>query len=93
MGMKKRKVALCLWVEVIAITCVCYVCGMLAGTILAQPVSNALWSGEGQISITLSGVTVLVIFVVSILLATIAGVISVSQITKYEPIKILMERN
>ena len=93
MGMKKRKVAFCLWIEVITITCICYVCGMLAGTLLAQPVSNALWTGDGQISISLSGITILTIFGVSVLLATIAGAVSVSRITKYEPIKILMERN
>ena len=93
MGMKKNKVALCLWIETIAITCACFVLGIIIGTILANPVSNALWTGDGQISITLSGITALQILGVSLLLATIAGVVSVSRITKYEPIKILMERN
>jgi len=93
MGMKKKKVALCLWVETIVITCVCFVFGMIVGTVLAQPVSNLLWTGEGTISITLNTITILQILGVSILLATIAGAVSVSRITKYEPIKILMERN
>ena len=66
---------------------------MIAGTALANPVSNALWTGEGQLNITLSGITALQIFSVSLLLATIAGAVSVSRITKYEPIKILMDRN
>ena len=92
-GMKKSKVALCLWAEIIVITCVCYILGMLLGTLLAQPVSNALWTGEGQIGIALNAVSIFIIFGVSMLLATIAGTVSVSQITKYEPIKILMERN
>ena len=93
MGMKKKKVVLCLWVETIAITCVCFILGIIAGMALATPVSNALWTGYGQISVTLSGITALQILGVSLLLATIAGAVSVGQITKYEPIKILMERN
>ena len=93
MGMKKNKVALCLWVETIAITFACFVFGLIVGTALANPVSNALWTGEGQISIALNGITALQILGVSLLLATIAGAVSVSRITKYEPIKILMERN
>jgi len=93
MGMKKKKVALGLWVETIIITFCCFIFGMLAGTVLATPVSNALWTGEGQINIALDGITALQILGVSLLLATIAGAVSVSRITKYEPIKILMERN
>jgi putative ABC transport system permease protein len=93
MGMKKKKVALGLWVETITITCICFVLGIIVGTALATPVSNALWTGEGQINIALNGVTALQILGVSLLLATIAGAVSVSRITKYEPIKILMERN
>ena len=45
-----------------------------------------------MIDISLSAVTVFQILGVSLLLATITGVISVSRITKSEPIKILMER-
>jgi len=93
MGMKKKKVALGLWFETILITCICFLLGMITGTALATPVSNLLWSGDGQISIALSTITAVQILGVSLLLATIAGVVSVSRITKYEPIKILMERN
>jgi putative ABC transport system permease protein len=93
MGLKKQKVALCLWVETIAITFVCFVTGIFVGTALANPVSNALWTGDGQISIALDWVTTIQILGVTVLLASIAGAVSVSRITKYEPIKILMERN
>jgi putative ABC transport system permease protein len=93
MGMKKNKVALSLWTETITITCICFVIGLLAGTALSHPVSNALWTGEGQINVVLDIITILEIFGVSILLASIAGAVSVSRITKYEPIKILMERD
>jgi putative ABC transport system permease protein len=118
MGMKKNTVALGLWTEIIAMTCLCFVIGMGAGTLLSQPVSDALMSGQtplasasgstladrlgaaaetagqiDQVSISVDAVTALEIFAISLLLASIAGIISVSRITKYEPIKILMERN
>jgi putative ABC transport system permease protein len=118
MGMKKKKVALGLWTEIAVITCICFVIGMAAGTILSQPVSDALMAGQTQpsqargstladrlgetdesseqidkISVSVDAVTALEIFAISILLASVAGFISVSRITKYEPIKILMERN
>ena len=51
-------------------------------------------AGEPEIiDVSISGATALEIFGISILLASIAGVMSVSRITKSEPIKILMERN
>jgi len=93
MGMKKKKVALCIWIEIIAITCCCFFIGIIVGTAFANPVSNALWTGEGQITIALNITTIFQLFGISLLLATIAGTVSVSRITKYEPIKILTERN
>jgi putative ABC transport system permease protein len=93
MGLKKKKVTLCLWIETIAITCICFVLGLIIGTALANPVSNALWTGDGQMGITLNSLTILQILATTIILATVAGVVSVSRITKYEPIKILMERD
>jgi putative ABC transport system permease protein len=116
MGMKKSKVALGLWIEIIAVTCICFALGMGAGTALSQPVSDAMMAGQTRVSsagstsladrlngtddnqpeavdISVNGITALEIFGVSILLASIAGVLSVSQITKSEPIEILMERN
>jgi len=116
MGMKKKKVALGLWTEIIVITCICFALGIGAGTMLSQPVSDAIMTGQAQsadmgstsladrlsdmdnstperIDITVSGVTALQILGISVLLASIAGIISVSRITKCEPIKILMERN
>ena len=46
MGMKKGKVALGLWSELLMITCVCVILGLLAGVIAAQPVSDALLTGQ-----------------------------------------------
>ena len=118
MGMKKKKVALGLWVEIIAITCVCFILGMSTGSLLSQPVSDAILTGQAEssaagstsladrlneasgvvnettkIDVSVNAFTALEIFAISILLASIAGIISVSRITKSEPIKILMERN
>jgi len=115
MGMKKKKVALGLWTETIVLTCICFVLGMCAGTLLSQPVSDAIMTGQAQssstgstsladrlsdsasqqpdiIDVSVSAVTVLEIFGISVLLASISGIISVSRITKYEPIKILMRQ-
>jgi putative ABC transport system permease protein len=115
-GMKKKKVAMGLWAEIIMITCLCFVLGLGAGSALSQPVSDAIMTGQAQstgtgattlaerlneqtteqtesINVTISAVTALQIFGISILLASISGVVSVSRITKSEPIKILMGRN
>ena len=94
MGMKKKKVALGLWIEIIAVTCICFIVGMGAGTVLSQPVSDILLAGSAvNIKVATDGITALEIFGISILLASVAGAVSISRITKYEPIKILMERN
>lgn len=134
MGMKKAKVALGLWFEILTITCFCLVIGLGVGTVVAQPVSDMLLqnqaeaaqsstsqgTGNGNVmmgpggmqlggaqlggaqtsakplsemKISLDLVTISEIIGISILLASFAGLISISKITKYEPIKILMERN
>ena len=114
MGMKKKKVALGLLTETIAITCICFVFGMVAGATLTQPVSDTIMTGQAQsanagstsltdrlsgtdnsapqkIDIAVSVPTTLQILGIAIFLAFIAGITSISRITKYEPIKILME--
>ena len=127
MGMKKHKVALGLWVEMLIITCLCLVIGLGVGTLVSQPVTNALLAGQieaatasqmpnyggamiaggmsgmgaatsnvqplSEINITLGFDTALQITGIALLLATFAAFIAISRITKYEPIKILMERN
>ena len=96
MGMKKEKVALGLWIEILTITCICFVLGMGVGGVLSQPVSNMILAGQADsinVNVSVSVLTAVQILGVSILLASIAGMISISRITKCEPIKILMERN
>jgi putative ABC transport system permease protein len=118
MGMKKSKVALGLWSEMLVITTIC----LVIGSIISQPVSNVLLEGQiesaqnimvggsapGFIDMTSTGSsneplskldisldlhTILEIIGLSFMLATIAGLAAITKITKYEPIKILMERN
>ncbi|MXQ53510.1 ABC transporter permease [Shimazuella alba] len=129
MGMKKWKVALGLWSEMLIITSLCLVFGLGIGSAAAQPITDTLLAQQiesaeleaeeqaqqnsggmmmGPISmsnsassaeplrnldISLGSDTALQIIGIALLLASIAGLISISRITKYEPIKILMERN
>lgn len=124
MGMKKSKVALGLWTEMIIITMFCLVLGVGVGTLVAQPISNSLLAGQiesieeaqnntqdgkfmmeiggssasnekpiDKIDVSIGADTLLEIAGISLLLASFAGLAAVSKITKYEPIKILMERN
>ncbi|WP_291566122.1 MULTISPECIES: ABC transporter permease [unclassified Clostridium] len=127
MGMKKGKVALGLWAEMLIITCICLVIGISSGTVAAQPVANILLdnqivaaelaeskASEGGPKMTIVGGkqakttnvepldnmdvslglnTIGEIIAISLLLASVSGIVSIGKITKYEPIKILMERN
>ncbi|WP_158299597.1 ABC transporter permease [Paenibacillus antri] len=127
MGLKKTKVAIGLWSEVLMIACVCLAIGLGAGSLAAQPITDALLAGQieaaeasesaqvqaggmmmmrpavtpaasdaeplSRLDITLGLDTTLQIVGIALLLASLAGLISISRITKYEPIKILMERN
>ncbi|MCL2883488.1 MAG: ABC transporter permease [Coriobacteriia bacterium] len=183
MGLKRLKVGLGLWLELIIVTVICLVIGLGIGTAVASPISDYMLTsqtnatnnaaqtqnvtmtstgpqaqgttnggtgtgssgntgtgnagsgstgtgnsgsgypggggfpgggGGGPISImgggpyssaasnvpalttlgaSLSWLTVIEIVLVALILSTIAGIIATLQITKYEPIKILMERN
>ena len=135
MGMKKGKVALGLWYEVVAITAVCLVLGLGTGAVLSQPIANKVLESQAQsaqedegpmmygrempmgamrvdsrggmmiggqasnaqpidsMQIALDWVTLVEIICISLLLATLAALISISRITQSEPIKILMDRN
>jgi putative ABC transport system permease protein len=46
-----------------------------------------------NIDVSLGSDTMLEIIVISLLIASVSGIAAISKITKYEPIKILMERN
>jgi putative ABC transport system permease protein len=122
MGMKKAKVALGLWFEMITITGICLIIGIIVGSLVAQPISTELLAQQQEtaqniqdqffagreiaglsrvvnddpiteINISLGMDTMLQIILISLFLASAAGLAAISKITKYEPIKILMERN
>lgn len=128
MGMKKHKIALGLWSEMLIITGFCLIIGLGAGTLVAQPVTNILLERQIEaaavsapsqpfpsggmmagvtaipstnphieplknVDIALGLDTMLQITGIALLLASLTGLASTSRITKYEPIKILMERN
>jgi len=129
MGMKKYKIALGFWSEMLIITAACLCIGFGVGAIAAQPVSNTLLAGQiksakateqqnfqqggtyitmdsgGNISgnneltpledidIFIGYKTMLQIAGIALLLASLASVVAISKITRYEPIKILMERD
>ena len=63
----------------------------LGGAQLGGAQTSAMPLSEMKISLDL--VTISEIIAISILLASFAGLVSISKITKFEPIKILMERN
>ena len=121
MGMKKRKVALGLVFESLAITAACLIIGLGIGAAVAQPVSDMLLkeqvaaaeettdSGTGMyyagtqgdlnakpltdLDASLNLRVVMMIILISFLLVLISSATGIGLITKYEPIKILMERS
>ena len=128
MGMKKGKVVLGLWSEILVITTICLVIGLGVGTLVAQPITNVMLDqqiaaaeeannpnrglppgaslsiGNGSdlgvdveplqnMDVSLSIVTLLEIIGIALLLSSLAALIATNKIIKYEPIKILMERN
>ncbi|MDR3036915.1 MAG: ABC transporter permease [Coriobacteriales bacterium] len=66
-------------------------------TSMSAPLGSMRTPGTAEaltsLDVSLSWITLLQIIAVALALSTIAGLIAVVQITKYEPIKILMERN
>jgi putative ABC transport system permease protein len=139
MGMKKRKLAFGLMTEMFAITVACLVLGLVAGSLVAQPISDRLLAAQleniepnepepqrggmagmfgggmniggvmggrftqlgggntpeplSELDVSLGVKSIVEIIGISLLLAILAGIVSVLRITQYEPMKILMERN
>lgn len=136
MGMKKGKVVLGLWSEMLVITGLCIFIGLGAGLLAAQPITDTMldrqvaaleeaenannngfpggvrqgmmFSGNmgigpgpgqsdaeplGDMDVSLDLLTIAEIIGIGLLLSSFAGIIATRKIAKYEPIKILMERN
>lgn len=109
MGMKKAKVAAMLIAETVMITVICLGAGLGIGNMLSQPVADVLIAGQveasesagsaeddaalSEIHVALSPEAVGQITVVALSLALLSSAAGVAFITRYEPMKILSERN
>ena len=99
MGMKKRKVTALLWGELLIITGICLCFGITAGIFITPYVSAVLVASQiADTAAPLSGVdikpsTITGIVAITFIIVSFAGFISIRKITKYEPIKILMDRD
>ncbi len=127
MGMKKGKIILGLWFEMLIITVLCLLVGFSIGSVAAQPISDALLSEQienakiaarqgGIMSGVVSGIalggpverelvpleqvdvsvgidTIIEIAIIALFLASLTSMVAITKITKYEPIRILAERN
>lgn len=109
MGMKKGKVILGMLLEAVAITAACLIVGLGAGTAAAQPVADILLRQTTQggqspadqrdaeetpgIKIRMTAPEVGEISLVALFLAGISSAIGILYITRFEPNRILSERN
>ncbi|WP_040196244.1 ABC transporter permease [Candidatus Soleaferrea massiliensis] len=109
MGMKKGKVILSMLTEAVAVTAACLIIGLGAGTAAAQPVADILIqqtthsepAASGQedeenhsvIQIRMTASAAGEISLVALLLAGISSAAGILYITRFEPNKILSERN
>ena len=93
MGMKKPKVLLGMLTETLAVTAVCLLFGLLAGAVAAQPVANTLIQQAAQVNIHMTAPIIGQISMVALLLAGLSSTAGILYITRFEPNKILSERN
>jgi len=66
--------------------------GMTGGIALGGPIEKELVPLE-QVDVSVGMNTIIEITIISLILASLASVVAITKVTKYEPIKILMERN
>lgn len=106
MGMKKNKVAMGLMSEILMITGICLVLGLSIAAISGKPIGDALLSQQAEISeqigvqdkltdksIGLEPNAIADIVILSLLLGMLSSIAGITYITRYEPRKILSERN
>lgn len=109
MGMKKRNVILSMLTETVVLTAACLIIGLGAGTAAAQPVANVLMQQTAQngpllseqgeeernpsVSIQMTASAAGEISLVSLLLADVSSAAGILYITRFEPNRILSERN
>ncbi len=107
MGMKKGKVVRGILYESLITISVCLVIGLSIGAITAQPISdiitqnqqdqNSSFGGiqvnQEKINLSMSYKTVIDVSIIALLLAIISSSVGVLYILRYEPMKILSDRN
>ncbi|ABX42346.1 ABC transporter permease [Lachnoclostridium phytofermentans] len=109
MGMKKGKVVRGILYESLITIAICLVIGLSIGAAAAQPVSDMIsesqvergqnnnWGGakveQEEIEVVLTPKAVLNVSAIALLIAVISSSVGVLFILRYEPMKILSERN
>lgn len=92
-GMKKHQLARGMIYESLSLVMLCTVIGLPIGILLAKPISGMLLETTDNVSVSLNPAILPLILLVAVGLGIISSLIGVLYITKYEPMKILQERN
>lgn len=102
MGMKKTKVAIGLFIETLLITGMCLFASLGTATVVQEPIANALYESQteniednqiSRIEVQLDAQTIAFITLISLILAGTSSSIAILYVNRYEPLKILSERN
>lgn len=103
MGMKKTKVALGLFMETLFITGMCLFASLGSAVVVQEPIANVLYESQAEtttddnqissIKVSLDAQTIAFITLISCILAGTSSSIAILYVNRYEPLKILSERN
>lgn len=92
-GMKKHQLARGMIYESLSLVMLCTVIGLPIGILLAKPISGMLLETADNVSVSLNPAILPLLLLVAVGLGIISSLIGILYITKYEPMKILQERN
>lgn len=92
-GMKKYQLARGMIYESLSLVMLCTVIGLPLGTLLAKPISGMLLQTTDNVSISLGPAILPLLLLVAVGLGVLSSLIGILYITRYEPMKILQERN
>ena len=94
-GMKKHRLARGMIYESLTLVTICTLLGLLFGKILAKPIAGELLENSENINMTVSfsAEALFSLMVVAVMLGMLSSLIGILYITRYEPMKILQERN
>ena len=94
-GMKKHQLARGMVYEALSLVTICTLIGLPLGILLAKPIAGVLLDTSESVNMAVSfnaGILSLIV-AVAIALGVLSSLIGILYITKYEPMKILQERN